>query len=111
MTKNLKAPYGRVDMEVMKLNEITAKQKLVCAIIAAKQGESKFALLNNQMIADAIGISERYVSATIKKLESELGIIKKLKKGKFKLKRKSRQYGMIELDMLITQNLSIHDKY
>ena len=111
MTKNLKAPYGRVDMEVMKLKVISPKQKLVYAIMAAKQGESKFALLNNQMIADALGISVRHVSSTLKKLEHDLGIIKKLKNGQFKLKRKSRQYGMIELDMLITQNLSIHAKY
>ncbi len=108
--QNLTAPYGRIQMNVLKQNDLSPRQKLVYAIISAKKGESSVAKLSNEMIADALGITERYVTATITKL-IDLGLLEKLKTGQYNTKTRSRQHGMVELNMLITENLSVYAKY
>lgn len=105
----LRAPYGKIHMNVLLREDITPKQKLVYAIISAKQGATQYAKVTQKMIADAIGLSERYVSTTIVKL-TELGLIRR-KGSEYHRTNKSRQYGMVELDLLITTNLSYKAKY
>ncbi len=106
----LQAPYGRIHMNVMKRNDITPKQKLVYAIIAAKQGETFYAKLSQKMIAEALDISERYVSTTINQLIG-YGLVAKEKNATYSTINNGRQYGMVEVDILITTNLSKEAKY
>lgn len=106
----LRAPYGKIHMNVMKRNDITPKQKLVFAIIAAKQGESFYAKLSQKMIADALNISERYISTTINQL-IRFGLVQKEKNSTYSTINSGRQYGMVEVDILITTNLSTEAKY
>ncbi len=95
----LKPPYGRIQMNLLNRDDLSANQKLVYAIISAKQGETQYAKLTQKMIADAIGISEHYVQTTIKELIS-LGLVQK-KKSEYVITNRGRQYGMVELDFLI----------
>lgn len=97
-------------MNILKRDDLTPKQKLIYAVIAIKQGESDFALLSNIMIAEAVGCTPRYVSESITKMES-LKLLLRLEKGKIHVIPPKGQYGMVELDMLNTTNISARAKY
>ena len=106
----LTAPYGRINMSILKRDDISFTQKLIFAVIAIKQGESEFAKLTQIMIADAVDCSTRYVSDSITFMEQE-GLLERISKGKIHAIQKKSQYGMVELDMLITTNVTPKAKY
>ena len=110
MKNQLTAPYGRINMDILKRDDISPKQKLIYAVIAIKQGETEYAKLTNIKVADAVGCTPKYVSSSVIQMEN-LKLLKRVAKGKIHAIAGKGQYGMVELDMLITANISGRAKY
>ncbi len=109
-TANLKAPYGIIPMPNLRNRTLNTTQKLIFAILAAKQGGSNYAKVSNQMLADALRTTTRTVSSALTELKNH-NLINEVSRGKIHVDIQGIQFGLVELSFLVASNLSTKAKY
>lgn len=110
MNNNLQSPFGRIDMDVLKMKELNSTAKVLYALLASKQGETNYVLARNKALAASFGCS----ADTIERAKSALtkaGIITKNNKYSATVHHALKQYGGVEFKILATPSISINAKY
>lgn len=108
--RELKPPYGFIYMNILKNRNLIQTDKLVYAIIAAKQGTTDKAIITTSMLADALGLSQKTIRESLQRLTKH-ELIEKLSQKEYQAISSDGQYGVIELDIMTTSNLSNAAKY
>ena len=97
-------------MNILNNRNLIQTDKLVYAIIAAKQGTSDKAIITTSMLADALGLSHKSIRKSIQRLTNH-ELLNKLSQTEYEAISSVGQYGIIEIDIMTTSNLSNAAKY